>query len=101
MTAVTDLTSAMSTEPEQVMEMLLAGDALARKEISQEEYDQITQPTRAMLQSLAGFVAGRSGSGGAAHYLMDAETTAELNAILTPEQQTKLAEMTASMAQRI
>ncbi len=101
MAAVTDLTSAMSSEPEQIMELLLAGDALARKEISQEEYDRITQPTRAMLQNLAGFVGGRPGQNPGSQMLMDEETASQINAILTPEQQTKLAEMTASMTQKM
>lgn len=101
MTAVTDLTSAMSTEPEQIMEMLLAGDALARNQITREEYDRLTQPTRAMLQNVAGFITGRPGAGGAPQLLLDPDTTAQLNAILTPEQQTKLAEMTATITQEI
>jgi hypothetical protein len=93
MSAVTDLTSAMSSEPEQIMAMMLAGDALARKEITQAEYDQLTGPTRTMLKNVGGFVGGRGGNG--AQILGDPETTAQLNAILTPEQQTKFAEMTA------
>ena len=101
MAAVTDLTSAMSAEPEQVMEMLLAGDALARKEISQQEYDRITQPTRAMLQKVAGFVAGGTGSGGAGQMLMDGQTLNQLNAILTPEQQTKLTELTTQWTEKL
>ena len=98
--AVSDLTSAMSFEPEHVMEMLLAGDALARNQITQQEYDRIAEPTRAMLQNIAGYVTGQAG-GNPSQFLMDEETLAQINAILTPEQQAVLAEMTASMAQRI
>lgn len=98
-TAITDLTTAMESEPEQMMELFLAGDALARKEITQEEYDRITHSTRTMLQNLSGFVAGQPGGGRQA--LTDAETTAQLNAILSPEQQTKLAEMTARFEDQV
>jgi hypothetical protein len=101
MAAVTDLTSAMSSEPEQIMEMLLAGDALARNDITRDEYDRITLPTRTMLQNMAGFITGQPGSIGNSQVLMDSETAAQINAILTPEQQNKLAELTASMTQRM
>jgi Spy/CpxP family protein refolding chaperone len=101
MAAVTDLTSAMSSEPEQIMEMLLAGDALARNDITRDEYDRITLPTRTMLQNMAGFITGQPGSIGNSQVLMDSETAAQINAILTPEQQAKLAELTASMTQRM
>lgn len=99
MTAITDLATAMEAEPEQMMELFLAGDALARKEITQEEYDRITQPTRTMLQNLSGFVMGQPGGGRQA--LTDAETTSQLNAILSTEQQAKLAEMTARFEEQI
>ena len=99
MAAVTDLTSAMSSEPEQMMGMLLAGDSLARNEITQTEYDGLTLPTRTMLQNLATFVGGQAGSGGVGQLFGDPQTAAQLNAILTPDQQAKLAEMTAKAAQ--
>lgn len=101
MAAVEDLTHAMSTEPEKIMEMLLAGDALARNQITQEEYDRLTWQTRAMLQQVGGYVAGRPGQNPDPQVLFDSETTAQLNAILTPEQQVKLAEMTAAFAQEV
>jgi hypothetical protein len=98
--AVTELATAMRAEPEQLMETFLAGDALARKEISQDEYDQTTLATRTMLQNIGGFVAGRPGAGGLAQILGDEKTAADLNALLTPEQQATLAEMTAKMAEQ-
>lgn len=101
MNAINELTTAMSSEPEQMMELFLAGDALARKEITQDEYDRLTQPTRTMLQNLSGFVAGKPTAGNEAQVFGDPETTAQLNAILTPEQQTKLAEMTTKWAQQV
>ena len=99
MAAVTDLTSAMSSEPEQMMGMLLAGDSLARNEITQAEYDRLTQPTRTMLRNLATFVGGQPGSGDVTQLLGDPQAAAQLNAILTPDQRNKLAEMTAKAAQ--
>lgn len=100
-TAVEDLTHAMSSEPEQIMEMLLAGDALARNQITQEEYDRVTFQTRNMLQQMTGFITGRPGQSADSQVLLDPETTAQLNAILTPDQQVKLAEMTATFTQEI
>lgn len=99
--AVEDLTHAMSAEPERIMEMLLAGDALARNQITQEEYDRLTWQTRTMLQQVGGYVAGRPGQNPDPQVLFDPETTAQLNAILTPDQQVKLAEMTAAFAQEV
>jgi hypothetical protein len=101
MTAVEDLTQAMSSEPEQIMEMLLAGDALARNQITQDEYDQITFQTRNMLKQMTGYITGRSAQSADSQLLLDPETTAQLNAILTPEQQVKLTEMTAAFAREI
>lgn len=98
--AVSELAAAMTSEPEQMMELFLAGDSLARKEISQEEYDRITQPTRTMLQNFGSFISGQPGGGGAAQMLADAETFSELNALLTPDQQVKLAEMSVRLAQQ-
>jgi hypothetical protein len=101
LTSIEELTYAMSAEPEHLMEMLLAGDALARNQITQAEYDQMTLQTRAMLQQMTGFGVGRSSRDPAAQFLLDPETTAQLNAILEPDQQVKLAEMTATLARQI
>ena len=98
--AISDLTTAMTGEPEQMMELFLAGDSLARNEIGQEEYDRLTLPTRTMLQNLGAFVGGQPGGGSTAQMLADAETLSELNAILTPEQQVKLAEMSVRLVQQ-
>jgi hypothetical protein len=100
MNAITDLTSAMSSEPEQMMDMLLAGDALARNEITQAQYDQMTLPTRTMLRNIGNFMTGQSGSGGLAQLMGDQATADQLNAILTPEQQTKLADFATQMTER-
>jgi len=78
----------------------VAGDALARKEITQQEYDQMTMQTRTMLQNMSGFVGGR-GAGGASQMLADPETMSQINAILTPEQQTKLADLTAKITENM
>ncbi len=101
MAAVTDLAHAMVSEPEPIMELFLAGDALARNEITREEYDLITEQTRTMLQNLSGFVGGRLGAGGPAQLLQDPETSSQLNAILTPDQQVKLAGMAADFEQQV
>ena len=102
MNAVTDLTSAMRTEPEQIMDMLLAGDALARGQITQQQYDEITLPTRTMLQNLSGFIMGQQpGATGIAQLVGDEATAAKLQAILTPEQQAKLTQIAATANERI
>ena len=100
MEAVSQLASAMRSEPEQMMEMFLAGDALARKEITQEEYDTMTQPTRTMLENLGGFVMGRPGAGPGSQLLGDEAFTNNLNGILTPEQQGKLTELSTQWTQQ-
>lgn len=100
MDAVTQLASAMRAEPEQMMEMFLAGDALSRGEITQGEYDQMTQPTRTMLENIGGFVMGRPGSGPGNQLLGDEAFTKELNGILTPDQQVKLTEISTQWTEQ-
>ncbi len=92
MKTVQDLATAMRNEPEQMMEMVLAGDALARKEITQSEYDELTKPTRTMLQGVSQYVMGGFTPGN--NLSTDSALTQELGALLTPEQQAKFAEMT-------
>lgn len=100
MGVVSELASAMQSDPEPMMELFLAGDALSRKEITQEQYDQITQPTRTMLQNIGGLVMGRPGGGGpGSQMLRDDQFTKQLSAILTPEQQAKLTELTTQATQ--
>ena len=102
MNAVADLTAAMRSEPEQIMDMLLAGDALARGLITQDQYNQITLPTRTMLQNLAGFVTGQHpGATGIAQLVGDETAAAQLQTILTPEQQARLAEIAAAANERM
>ena len=98
MGAVTQLASAMRSDPEPMMEMFLAGDALSREEMTQAEYDQITQPTRTMLANMGGFVMGRPGANG--QLLGDEAFTAQINDILTADQQTKLTELTSQWTQQ-
>lgn len=98
MGAVTQLASAMRSDPEPMMEMFLAGDALSSGEMSQAEYDQITQPTRTMLANMGGFVLGRPGANG--QLLGDEAFTAQMNEILTPDQQVKLTELTSQWTQQ-
>jgi hypothetical protein len=100
MDAVTQLASAMRAEPEQMMEMFLAGDALSRGEITQGEYDQMTQPTRTMLENIGGFVMGRPGAGPGSQLLGDEAFTKELNGILTPDQQVKLTEISSQWTEQ-
>ncbi|MBP7948723.1 MAG: hypothetical protein KA004_03635 [Verrucomicrobiales bacterium] len=99
MGAITELASAMRSDPGQMMEMFLAGDALSRQEITQAEYDQMTQPTRTMLENIGGFMMGRPGAGGS-QILGDEALTGQLNALLTPEQQTKLGELTTQWTEQ-
>ena len=98
MGAVTQLASAMRSDPEPMMEMFLAGDALSREEMTQAEYDQITQPTRTMLANMGGFVMGRPGANG--QLLGDEAFTTQINDILTADQQTKLTELTSQWTQQ-
>ena len=98
MGAVTQLASAMRSDPEPMMEMFLAGDALAGGSMNQAEYDQITQPTRTMLSNMGGFVLGRPGANG--QLLGDEAFTAQMNGILTQDQQAKLTEMTSQWTQQ-
>ncbi len=100
MEAVTQLASAMRSDPEQMMEMFLAGDALSRGEMTQVEYDQTTGPTRTMLENIGGFVMGRPGAGQGAQLLGDEAFTKELNGILTPDQQAKLAEVSSQWTEQ-
>lgn len=98
--AFNDLMYAMHSEPEQLMETILAGDALARQQISRDEYDRITLPTRTMLQQMTRYIAGGPGGSNSARTLVDPEIAAQINTILTPEQQTKFAEVTAAITER-
>jgi len=98
MGAVTQLASAMRSDPEPMMEMFLAGDALSSGEMSQAEYDQITQPTRTMLANMGGFVLGRPGANG--QLLGDEAFTSQMNGILTPDQQVKLTELTSQWTEQ-
>lgn len=96
MNAVTELAGAMQNDPAPMMETILAGDALTRKEMSQEEYDAISADTVALLRNVSGFaLGGRGGSD-----LSDPLLAEQLNSILTPEQQQTMAELAQKAAER-
>jgi hypothetical protein len=96
--AVKELATAMRDDPEAMMEMLLAGDAVSRNEMTQAEYDETTAPTRQMLQNIGGFLVGRNPGAAGAPLFGDEDFNRQLAAILTPEQQSLLAEYSQKMA---
>lgn len=98
MGAVKELATAMRDDPESMMEMLLAGDAVSRNEMTQAEYDESTAATREMLGNITGFVGGRNPAAMGAPLLGDDEFTGQLAALLTPEQRASLAEYSQKMA---
>lgn len=101
MAAATDFVNALATEPEPIMEMMLAGDALTHQLISQAQFDQTTQPTRAKLQQLSDFLLGHADTNNPMA-LIDPAVADHLNAMLTPDQQTKLNQMLSTVvSQRI
>ena len=98
--AVKDLTTAMRDDPEAMMEMFLAGDAVARGEMTREEYDLATADTRLMLENIGGYVLGRNPNAAGAPLFGDVQFNNELAAILLPEQQEQMAEVSRTMAER-
>ncbi len=91
--AVKELSTAMNEDPSAMMETILAGDAFSRGEITEDEYKSITGETTAMLGNIAGFGMGGMGGRGGASQLSDPLLNAELQPLLTPEQQQKMAEL--------
>ncbi len=89
MDAVTELAAALEADPSGMMETILAGDALKRGEITQEEYDTISADTLSVMRNVSGFAfSGRGGND-----LRDPLLAEQLQGILTPEQQQQLAGM--------
>jgi hypothetical protein len=87
MDAVTELAGALEADPSGMMETILAGDALKRGEITQEEYDTISADTLSVMRNVSGFAfSGRGGND-----LTDPLLAQQLQGILTPEQQQQLA----------
>lgn len=87
MDAVNELAAALEADPSGMMETILAGDALKRGEITQEEYDTISNETLAVMRNVSGFAfSGRGGND-----LSDPLLAEQLQGILTPEQQQQLA----------
>jgi len=88
--AVRELSSVMNDDPSAMMETILAGDAFSKGKITQEEYDEISADELGILRNVAGL--GLGGGGGASG-LSDPLLPAQLQPLLTPEQQRKLAEL--------
>ncbi|MFM2170561.1 MAG: hypothetical protein RI957_790 [Verrucomicrobiota bacterium] len=87
MDAVNELAAALESDPSGMMETILAGDALKRGEITQQEYDTIANDTLAVMRNVSGFAfSGRGGND-----LSDPILADQLQSILTPDQQEKLA----------
>jgi hypothetical protein len=99
MTAASDFSTAMRSEPENMMELFLAGDAVAAEQMTRAEYDTLTQPTRTMLENFGTYVMG-GGMGPSGQWAQDENLRNELNAILNPEQQTKLSALMSEMEAR-
>lgn len=98
--AVRELSTAMNEDPSAMMEAILAGDAYSRGEITEDEYKSITGETTALLRNVAGFGMGGMGGRGGASQLSDPLLTAELQPILNPEQQQKMADLSAQAQAR-
>lgn len=87
MDAVNELAAALEADPSGMMETILAGDALKRGEITQEEYDSISNETLSVMRNVSGFAfSGRGGND-----LSDPLLAEQLQGILNPDQQQKLA----------
>jgi hypothetical protein len=87
MDAVNELAAALEADPSGMMETILAGDALKRGEITQEEYDTISNETLAVMRNVSGFAfSGRGGND-----LSDPLLAEQLQGILTTDQQQQLA----------
>lgn len=96
MDAVTELATAMENDPEGMMETILAGDALSRGEMTQEEYDAVSADTLSVLRNVSGFAL--SGRGGAD--LSDPLLAEQLNSVLDATQQQQLAEIVKQATDR-
>ena len=90
MDAMKELSTAMSDDPGPMMETILAGDAFSRGEITEEEYNSASEDTLGLLRNVSGF--GFGGPGGRSQ-LSDPLMAEQLQTVLTPEQQTQLAEI--------
>lgn len=96
MDAVTELATAMENDPEGMMETILAGDALSRGEMTQEEYDAVSADTLSVLRNVSGFAL--SGRGGAD--LSDPLLAEQLNSVLDATQQQQLADIVKQATDR-
>lgn len=95
MDAVNELAAALEADPSSMMETILAGDALKRGEMTQEEYDAISGDTLAVMRNVSGFAfSGRGGND-----LADPLLAEQLQSVLTPEQQQRLAAIAEKASQ--
>jgi hypothetical protein len=99
MDAMKELSSAMRDDPSAMMETILAGDAFSRGDISEEEYNEASEDTLGLLKNVAGFGFGGPGGGGGSQ-LADPALASELQKMLTPEQQTQLADLVAKAQEK-
>jgi hypothetical protein len=89
MDAIKELSATLESDPTAMMETILAGDAMKRGEITQEEYDAISGNTLSTMRNISGFAfSGRGGND-----LSDPLLAEQLNPILTPEQQQQLGDI--------
>jgi len=90
MNAVKELSTAMREDPSPMMETILAGDAFSRQQISEEDYNKASADTLGLLKNISGF--GFGGPGGGSQ-LSDPVLAAQLQSVLSPEQQQQLADI--------
>lgn len=79
-----DISAQLRKEPDDLMEALLASDAYARKEISEEEYQNITKKATGELSTLFGNMPGAHREGNPV--ISDPDLRNNFSALLTPEQ---------------
>jgi hypothetical protein len=86
MNAVTELAEVLQKDPTNMMETILAGDALKRGEITQEEYDAIAGNTLSVMRNVSGFAfSGRGGND-----LADPVLAEQLQGVLNQDQKQQL-----------
>ena len=90
--AVRELTSDMKSNPEPIMELFLYGDALAREDITDDEYQHATAGTRVMLEDATANIMGRRPQS-PIPFAGDEEFLGEIAVILTPEQRSEFTTM--------
>lgn len=90
MNAVAELAETLQKDPTNMMETILAGDALQRGEITQQEYDTIAGNTLSVMRNVSGFAfSGRGGND-----LSDPLLAEQLQGILSEEQKRTMDQVT-------